>query len=89
MSFAPYANQRMLIVPERAVKQSNADGQFIGMRASQREHLHTTGHDHYFRDHDHHLYTRTGNQNPCGGWRTSAEAARLSAGGQQSSVVER
>ena len=87
MSFTPYPNQRMLIVPERTVTQSNADGQLIGMRASQREHLHTIGHDHYFRDHDHHLSTRTELRDPCEEWGTSAEAARLSAGGQQSSVV--
>ena len=87
MPFTQYPNQRMLIVPERTVTQPNADGRLIGMRASQREHLHTIGHDHYFRDHVHRLYTRTGLWDPCGELGTSAEAARLTAGGQKSSVV--
>ena len=87
MSPTQYPNQRMMIVPERTVAQSNADRQLIGMRTSQREHLHTIGHDHFFCDHDHTLSTRIELRDPCGKWVTSAEAARLSAGGQQSSVV--
>ena len=44
------------------------------------------GHDHYFRDHDHHLFTRTDLRDPCEEWGTSAEANDFQLAGSRASV---